>query len=125
MSELNFSLHHVSVLVADTRTALNFYHDILGMEIEPNRPQLRYAGAWLKVGDGQIHLIEMPNPDPVTGRPAHGGDDRHTALSVSDLAAVQSRLDTAGVPYKVSQSGRQALFCRDPDGNALELIQAT
>ncbi len=120
-----FSLHHVSVLVADTARALVFYQQVLGMEIEPERPALRYPGAWLRLGNGQIHLIEMPNPDPVSGRPEHGGDDRHTALAVADLPAIQQRLDAAGIAYKLSKSGRAALFCRDPDGNALELIQAT
>jgi glyoxylase I family protein len=32
------------------------------------------------------------------------------------------RLNQAGVTYTLSQSGRRALFCRDPDGNALEFI---
>jgi len=30
----------------------------------------------------------------------------------------------AGVAFTLSQSGRSALFCRDPDGNALEFVQA-
>ncbi|MGR9099900.1 MAG: VOC family protein, partial [Gammaproteobacteria bacterium] len=25
--------------------------------------------------------------------------------------------------YTLSKSGRQALFCRDPDGNALEILE--
>lgn len=33
-----------------------------------------------------------------------------------------NRLTTADVRYAVSQSGRRALFCRDPDDNALEFI---
>jgi len=32
------------------------------------------------------------------------------------------RLDAAGISYTPSRSGRAALFCRDPDGNALEFI---
>ena len=28
----------------------------------------------------QIHLMQLPNPDPTTGRPAHGGRDRHTGV---------------------------------------------
>lgn len=28
-----------------------------------------------------------------------------------------------GIPYTMSKSGRPALFCRDPDGNALEVSQ--
>jgi glyoxylase I family protein len=52
----------------------------------------------------------------------HGGRDRHVALAVSDFAELLDRLNRAGVDYTLSSSGRRALFCRDPDGNALELI---
>lgn len=117
-------IDHASVLVADTGRALAFYRDILGLEVDCGRPELAYAGAFLNLGDGrQIHLIELPNPDPIEGRPAHGGRDRHIALCVSSLDAVISSLDKAGIPYTLSSSGRRALFCRDYDGNALEFIE--
>lgn len=115
-------IHHVSVLVADLDRALWFYHGVLRLHVEPSRPDLGYPGAWLNVGDQQIHLLALPNPDPVAGRPEHGGRDRHIALSVDDLSAVRGALDAAGVTYSLSKSGRAALFCRDPDGNALEII---
>ena len=35
-------------------------------------------------------------------------------------AALETALECAGISYTRSRSGRQALFCRDPDGNALE-----
>jgi len=68
-------------------------------------------------------LLELPNPDPSDGRPAHGGRDRHVALTVRDVAATAAALERAGVGYTRSRSGRPALFCRDPDGNALELVE--
>jgi len=123
MSEF-LAIQHVSVLVADTERALRFYRDVLGLPVEPQRPDLGYPGAWLAIGAQQIHLLELPNPDPVAGRPEHGGRDRHCALTLRDLDALQRRLDTAGIPYTLSKSGRRALFCRDPDGNALEFIEA-
>lgn len=122
MSEV-VGLHHVSLIVADTARALVFYQQILGLEIEPTRPDFAFPGAWLKLGDRQIHLLELPNPDPVSDRPKHGGRDRHTAVIVSDIDTFAGRLDAAGIAYTMSQSGRRALFCRDPDGNAWELIE--
>jgi glyoxylase I family protein len=117
--------HHTSVLVHDTTKALEFYCGVLGLEQDQGRPELSYRGAWLKLGDGgQIHLIELPNPDPVHGRPEHGGRDRHTALTVTRLDTVMDRLDRVGLPYTLSSSGRRALFCRDYDGNTFELIEA-
>ncbi|MBK5968435.1 MULTISPECIES: VOC family protein [Thiorhodovibrio] len=115
-------IHHVSLIVADTKRALEFYQDLLGLAIEPSRPDLGFPGAWLRLGDGQIHLLELPNPDPTIGRPAHGGRDRHLAVRVSGLDGLAERLQAAGVGFTRSKSGRKALFCRDPDGNALELI---
>ena len=67
--------------------------------------------------------MQLPNPDPVSGRPAHGGRDRHIAMAVSDLQALIHNLDTHKIDYTLSKSGRAALFIRDPDGNALELIE--
>jgi glyoxylase I family protein len=116
------NLHHVSLVVSDTANALMFYRDVLGLAVIDTRPELPFGGAWLALGDHQVHLLELPNPDPVTGRPAHGGRDRHTAVSVDDLDALVERLNAAGITYTLSRSGRRALFCRDPDGNAWEFI---
>jgi glyoxylase I family protein len=117
-------IHHVSLLVADTARSLDFYCGVLGLEVDPARPDLSFPGAWLKVGSRQIHLLELPNPDPVEDRPRHGGRDRHTAFLVGDVAALATRLAAEGIEFTESRSGRAALFCRDPDGNTLELIQA-
>ena len=115
------SLHHVSLIVSNTDKSLEFYCGIMGLETA-ERPVLDFPGAWLKVGGQQIHLLELPNPDSTDNRPQHGGRDRHTAFSVQDLNMLRQRLDEAGIDYSMSRSGREALFCRDPDGNAIELI---
>lgn len=116
------SLHHTSLIVADTRKALAFYCDLLGIP-QADRPQMSFPGAWLQLGQQQIHLLELPNPDPLEGRPEHVGRDRHTALHVTDLDALAHKLEQQQIPMTRSKSGRQAIFCRDPDGNGVELIQ--
>ena len=119
-----FGLHHVSLLVEDTQRALDFYQAVLGLGISARRPDLGYPGAWLELGYGQqIHLLQLPNPDPRQGRPAHGGRDRHLAFRVRDLNALRTALAEVGINYTSSGSGRRAIFCRDPDGNALEFIE--
>jgi len=117
------AIHHASMIVQDTEQALAFYIGILGLEQDKSRPDLGYPGAWLSVGDAQIHLLELPNPDAVTDRPEHGGRDRHLALSVTSLGLLQASLEQAGIGFSLSKSGRKALFCRDVDGNALEFIE--
>ncbi len=123
VSSLITRMHHVSLIVADTESALRFYRDLLGLQVVVERPDLGYPGAWLRVGEQQIHLLELPNPDPRDNRPAHGGRDRHVALSTPSLDEAAERLKAAGVPLSLSKSGRRALFCRDPDQNALEIIE--
>lgn len=115
-------LHHVSVVVADTRRSLAFYCGVLGLEQASYRPQLGFPGAWINLNGQQIHLLELPNPDSVSERPEHVGRDRHFALLVSDLKPFSEALSAAGVAVRFSRSGRRALFCRDPDGNGVELI---
>lgn len=122
MSKYDYALHHASYVVSDTKTSLYFYCDVLGLE-QLQRPQLPFPGAWLAVGELQIHLLELENNDPTTGRPQHGGRDRHLALSISDLSLIQTDLDKHNIRYTLSKSGRKALFCRDPDGNAVEIIE--
>lgn len=122
MSKHNFTIHHASLIVSDTEQSLQFYRDVLGMQ-PVERPPLPFPGAWLAIGDQQIHLLELVNPDPTSGRPAHGGRDRHVAMHIDSVDALRSDLDAAGVAYTLSISGRRALFCRDRDGNALEFIE--
>ena len=120
-------IHHATFLISDLERSLAFYQGLLGLALDGRRPaSMGFPGAWLQLPSGQqLHLMQLPNPDPVEGRPEHGGRDRHCAFTVADLPGLLRRLEDAGVPFTESRSGRAAAFCRDPDGNALEFIGAT
>ena len=122
MSMNIYSINHSSLIVANLDKSLAFYSGILGLQ-QVERPDLGFPGAWFQLGEQQIHLLELENPDPTTGRPEHGGRDRHVALNALALAPIQDILNQAGITYTMSKSGRRALFCRDPDGNAIEIIE--
>jgi glyoxylase I family protein len=122
MSTNIFSLNHASLVVANLEKSMVFYSEILGLQ-QVERPDLGFPGAWFQLGEQQIHLLELENPDSITGRPEHGGRDRHVALNALSLGPVQDALNKAGIVYTMSKSGRRALFCRDPDGNAIEIIE--
>ncbi|XP_043722686.1 uncharacterized protein LOC122669874 [Telopea speciosissima] len=119
------SIHHVGLLCENLERSLEFYQNLLGLKINEARPhdKLPYRGAWLWVGSEMIHLMELPNPDPLTGRPEHGGRDRHTCIAIRDVSKLKVIFDRAGIPYTLSRSGRPAIFARDPDANALEFTQ--
>ena len=118
-------LLHATVLVADLVKARAFYEQVLGFTANPSRPQMSFDGVWYDLGPHQqLHLMQLPNPETGLQRPQNGGRDRHLAFAVDDLSALMHKLEGAGINYNLSKTGRRALFCRDPDDNALEFIES-
>ena len=115
-------LLHASILVQDVAVARAFYEDVLGLSPSANRLDLNFPGAWYEFGAQQIHLIGLGQGQQAINH-EHGGRDRHIALAIDDIDALKAKLEAAGVVYTLSRSGRRALFCRDPDGNALEFVE--
>jgi catechol 2,3-dioxygenase-like lactoylglutathione lyase family enzyme len=119
-------IHHATYLTSDLVRSSAFYQGVLGLKSDSKRPTMSFDGIWYDVAAGQqIHLMLLPDPEAGLQRPVHGGRDRHLALTVSNMAELMQRLDRMGVAYTLSQSGRSALFCRDPDQNALEFIEVS
>ena len=113
-------LLHAGLIVSDLEKSRAFYEGVIGLTPNPARPDFGFPGVWYDIGRNQVHLMVVPNPYTNVIHPEHGGRDNHVAFSVEDVEAVRAELDKAGVAYSMSKSGRAALFCRDPDGNALE-----
>lgn len=114
---------HVGFLCASLDASLAFYCGILGLQRSPDRPdaKLPYRGAWLKVGQEMIHLLELPAPGLAAGTPGH---DRKVAFGLPDIAALEATLKHHGIPYARSETGRKAIFVRDPDQNCIECYEA-
>jgi len=116
-------LLHVSLIVSDLDAAARFYEGVLNLKRE-SRPDLGFEGIFYAAGEGlQIHLMKLTDPYGGYAQPLHGGRDRHVALGVENLEAIRLRLERGNISYTLSKSGRAALFCRDPDGNAIELCE--
>lgn len=113
-------LMHTGLISSNLERSRAFYEGLLGLKPNPNRPDFGFEGVWYDIGQNQVHLMVVPNPYADVVHPEHGGRDVHIAFSVDDVNLVRAELEKAGVPYSMSKSGRAALFCRDPDGNALE-----
>jgi glyoxylase I family protein len=108
------AVHHVSINVRDVEEATRFYVDVLGLGRRDDRPDFGVGGAWLDVGDQQVHLIESEPPAAL---------GQHFAIRVGDLDATIAELRDRGVRVSDASpvgTGRQA-FLNDPSGNAIEL----
>jgi catechol 2,3-dioxygenase-like lactoylglutathione lyase family enzyme len=108
-------VHHVALSVSDLAESMRFYVDQLGLE-ELERPDFGFPGAWLALGDQQVHLLELAEP-------VHPSN--HFAIHVVDIDEAIAGLRAAGIevsdPSPVG-TGRQA-FLKDPTGNLIELNQ--
>jgi len=108
------AIHHVAINVRDLDEALSFDVGALGMLRRDDRPDFGFPGAWLDVGEQQLHLIVAEAPPNV---------GQHFAVVVADLDAVIADLRARGHrpsdPSPVATS-RQA-FISDPSGNVVEL----
>lgn len=122
-------LLHCTILVNDLSQAIEFYEGLLGLCVDESRPDLEHPGRWYSLGAQQLHLMELAAPEKLKAiqidRPKHAGRDRHIAVEVDSVEKLAKLLECSGINFTMSRSGRQALFCRDPDGNGLEFIQAS
>ena len=115
-------LHHVAVIVGDLDRSSQFYEGVLGLSRDP-RPDLGFPGLFYSLGSGQqLHLMQIDDPYKDCEQPSHGGRDYHFAFATDDLESLMVRLDRQSIIYTRSRSGRAAIFFRDPDGNAIEMI---
>jgi catechol 2,3-dioxygenase-like lactoylglutathione lyase family enzyme len=118
-------LLHATILVEDLDRARRFYEQVLGFSASLARPEMSFEGVWYDLDlHQQMHLMRLPSPETGLQRPLNGGRDRHIAFAIDDLSALAGKLDSAGISFNMSQTGRRALFCRDPDDNALEFIES-
>ena len=117
MTLIPHGVDHVAINVPDVPGAITFYTEVLGLKLNPDRPDFGFAGAWLDAGGQQVHLIELPAAPNV---------GQHFALLYEDLGQVVTEL--RGLGYEVSDirptsPGRSQAFISDPWGNGIELHQ--
>ena len=113
---------HVAICVSNVEKSRHFYGEQLGLETV-NRPDFGFPGEWYVVGTLQLHLMQREN-DAGAGE----GIGPHFALYIprEDFHGEVERLREAGVEVMVEPNHREiddiwAAFCKDPDGNIIEL----
>ncbi len=125
------SLHHASIMVRDMSRAKAFYCDVLGLEALP-RPGRAVEGMWLAAGRQQVHLVVgQVDTVPLTEVRKEleaKGIAGHFALEVDDVRSAAETLTKNRHPPLGDvihrPDGSASVFCRDPDGNLVEFIQA-
>ncbi|MDA7947663.1 MAG: fosfomycin resistance glutathione transferase [Hyphomicrobiaceae bacterium] len=112
-------VNHITLAVSDLDAAVDFYRDVLGLELRKRWP----GGAYLEAGDFWICL----SPDEATRQSPHS-DYTHLAFDVDNDAfeALAARITRAGARvWKDNRSEGRSHYFLDPDGHKLELHVGT
>ncbi|HTK87959.1 MAG TPA: VOC family protein [Nitrospiraceae bacterium] len=119
-------LLHTRMRVSDMDQTINFYTDVLGLEVMERKTSPRGSHlAFLKVPNSE-ELIELASYPP--SGPVHVQEDLvHLAFQVENLDDTMRDLNTKGVkitdgPTR-SSSGSRFIFIDAPDGYEIELIE--
>ncbi|MFF2553989.1 VOC family protein [Nocardia sp. NPDC058058] len=131
----DLALTHVSLLVDDQDKALEFYRDIIGLEV---RQDMAFPGGrWLTVGPAAQPTIEFiienpamnPSPEQTAAAQARlaSGAQGTLIFRVEDVTALFNRLQEAGLPVDqplIDQPyGMRDCGFLDPWGNHLRFSQ--
>lgn len=142
-------IHHLGMTVSDIERSIEFYRDLLGMELIGRRPsvtadyvakQTGYESVELnvasfRVSPGSKQSLEVVQYMTHAGEPSDGATNRagnsHLCLLVDDLRAGHKELQSRGVRFKSDpveisagpNKGGLVVYLYDPDGYMLELFQ--
>ncbi|MRX51619.1 glyoxalase/bleomycin resistance/dioxygenase family protein [Paracoccus sp. S-4012] len=141
-------IHHPSITTADLDRLLAFYRDLLGFEEvfsfgwESGTEMSAFAGTitgvpdstarsvLLKAGNAFLEIFEYKAPESqrTDDRALSQGGYSHICLDSDDVIADHARLAEAGIAFNaapIDVGPMRLCYCRDPDGNFVELQQIT
>lgn len=135
---MKLHLHHVNLCTTNVDAMDAFYREVLDMKTEAgmnaNRAQSTdgYSGQVAFVSDGQtqFHLAEKDlgaaHRTKTFLNPLERG---HIAFRTDDIEAFKKRLQERNIPYADwgawAMKGWHQIFFYDPDGNIIEVHQAS
>lgn len=109
-------IHHVAICVDDLDAAVDFYVGVVGLELAERPDSLPNPGAWLDLGEQQVHLLSGTDRAPSTFQ--------HFSIHVSSMDEAAAHFAHHGIEIEQLQViegyGLQG-FVRDPSGNLVEL----
>jgi catechol 2,3-dioxygenase-like lactoylglutathione lyase family enzyme len=141
-------IHHAGIVVSQLDRAIDFYVDVLGLEMmsEPAAPNegphldsvlglagARLRGVLLRAGSSAIELHEFYAPPWPGGQPvpANALGAQHVAFLVDDLAVEKADIEARGGVFMTGINvidagpfaGLRTAFIRDPDGIRIEFVE--
>lgn len=134
--------HHYGITVSDLERSVQFYRDVLGMEVTMRLDTdpasfgellgVDRATAEIVFLEGGGLRLELESHEEAESAVAdqHTPNDvgvPHVCLSVPDIQAVyeeyEDAVDFVSPPGTATDSGAIIVYLRDPDGNLIELIE--
>jgi catechol 2,3-dioxygenase-like lactoylglutathione lyase family enzyme len=136
-------LRHTGLVVQDINKALYFYRDLIGLTVFKDAQETgHFIGHILGIPDikvrtikmhcGKEGLLELLNFDDKLivskAKQLTQQGFTHIALTVGNISILYDHLKNAGVAFisspELSPDGRaRVVFCCDPEGNYLELVE--
>jgi glyoxylase I family protein len=116
--------HHIALSTTHFARLRDFYTETLGLSILGGFPEHHIL--FLDAGTTAIELIEETEAETR----ASAGGWAHIALEVADVDATYVVLSARGVPFHIPPEdfppdapAVRIAFCKDPEGNVIELLQ--
>jgi catechol 2,3-dioxygenase-like lactoylglutathione lyase family enzyme len=147
VSSQPLKLHHTAIVVRDLKRSTRFYEEHFGGVLEniienvsdPNvamlhqLPNARFTLAFMRFGPTRLELFQFEEPSDAKriSRRANDYGLAHICFECPDVDRAYGTLTEAGItftrePYVVPDgdgAGTVLVFCLDPDGNLIELLQ--
>ena len=121
MNDLLDSLDHVTIITKNLTETINFYINILGMEIDNNRPPFNFEGAWLSLNKRPIvHIIVKDKHISSSEQPTID----HIAFRATNIKKIKIHLENSNISYEekfTPDNKVHQIFTLDPNGIKIEL----
>merc|ERR1711964_297064 len=122
------AVNHITLIISDVEKSREFYVGLLGLTELNRPPSSKNPGAWLDMGNVQLHLVQgahahieaahSTNPDHMMN---------HIAFETGNFDRSKSRLEALGREFKYVKVVKAAgmvmrqIFLPDPDGHFIEI----
>jgi methylmalonyl-CoA/ethylmalonyl-CoA epimerase len=120
-------INHVAIVVEDIDSALDFWQDVMGLELDhiEDVPSQASKVAFIPVGDSEVELVQPTDPDSGLGKylEKRGEGLHHLCLEVKDIEGMLSVLKEKGARLinetPIELPGRKMAFVHPKAANGV------